>query len=243
MARRGSLIALALLVALFGTGAVFAYVSKVDNRAEASLSPRTVLVATKQIPAGTTLQDAATKHLLASTSMPRKSVPEDSIDAVGSLGGLSALSDIFPGEVLLRPKFGEGQTTGVLVIPTGTMAMSVELTDPERVGGFVVPGSDVAIFDTFTADDSGNGVKTTQMLLPRVRVIGVGATSTRSAQDTSGGKTDKPVSSTVLTLAVDGRGAQRLAHAAQTGKLYFALLSKGSVANPAASVTNSTLFR
>lgn len=244
MGRRSSLLALALLVALFGTGAVFAYVSKVDARAEASLSPVTVLVAKQQIPAGTTLQDAAAKSLFAPTSMPRKTVPEGALDAVGSLGGLSALGDIYPGEVLLRAKFGEGQTTGALVIPTGTMAMSVELSDPARVGGFVVPGSEVAIFDTYTADDSSNGAKTTRMLLPRVRVIGVGATSTRPAQDSSTtSKGDKPVASTVLTVAVDSSGAQRLAHAAQTGKLYFALLSKDSVTSPAAGVTNSTLFR
>lgn len=242
MARRGSLLALALLVALFGTGAVFAYVSKVNSRAEASLSPVTVLVAKQQIPSGTTLHDADSRKLVTTTALPAKAVPAGALTSVGDVGDLSALADIYPGEVLLRPKFGQGQTTGALAIPDGTMAMSVELSDPARVGGFVVPGSQVAIFDTYSADTSGNGPKTTRMLLPRVPVLGVGATSTQQGKTVSAGKNDKPVASTVLTVAVGRDDAQRLAHAAQTGQLYFALLSKSSNSGPTSGVTNSTLF-
>ena len=38
-----------------------------------------------------------------------------------------------------------------LVIPDDKMAVSVELTDFERVAGFVNPGSEVAIFGTAAA--------------------------------------------------------------------------------------------
>jgi pilus assembly protein CpaB len=244
MTRRGPMLVLSLLVALLGTGAVFAYVSKVNSRAEADLAPVTVLVAKQQIPSGTSLHDAEANKLFAPTSMPRKAVPEGALKTVGSLGAMTAVSDVFAGEVLLRPKFADGQTTGALVIPDGAMAMSVELTDPERVGGFVVPGSYVAIFDTYDTGAGGKADKTTRMLLPRVKVIGVGSTSTRTdAKAPDNGSDAKPVAATVLTVAVNKVDAERLAHAVQTGDLYFALLSRNSATGPTSGITASNLFR
>ena len=39
-------------------------------------------------------------------------------------------------------------TSGALPIPSGKVAMSVQLGDPQRVAGFVKPGSEIAVFVT-----------------------------------------------------------------------------------------------
>ena len=53
-----------------------------------------------------------------------------------SVTGLVATGTIFPGEQLIADRFGNAGSAQTLVIPDDKFAMSVELTDPERVAGF-----------------------------------------------------------------------------------------------------------
>lgn len=251
MARRTILFAVAIIVALLATVSLYAYVSSVNNRAIADAQPVQVLVAKKLIPAGTSAQDASQQGLLTLMSVPRKAVPDGALSNIAPISGLVAISDIYPGEMLLRVKFSQRQATGELIIPGDKLAIAVELGDPERVAGFVVPGSDVAIFDTYqaptAAGQQSGGLETTGLLLARVPVIAVGPTTLRpssaAAGKGSGSANAQPVSSTILTLAVTAKEAEKLVHAAQTGKLYFGLLSAQSVTTGAPpSLDNRNLF-
>ena len=67
------------------------------------------------------------------------------------------------------------------------MAISVELTDFERVAGFVNPGNEVAVFATaldpvaLLPDDKEQKLgSVTRIVLTRVPVLGVGTTSVTS---------------------------------------------------------------
>jgi len=250
MARRAVLFILALVLALVGTGAVLAYVRQVDKRAVADRAPVVVLVAKDTIPAGMTAQQATDKGLLESKELPGNAVPADSLDSIKAISEQVAISDIYQGEVLLRPKFSAQQVTGALTIPTGKMAVSVQLGDPQRVGGFVLPGAEVAIFNTFEVEQAANKSNkpgqlevtvdaTTRLLLPRIPVIAVGPSTLRSAS----GKDDKEqIPVTILTVAVTQSEGEKLVHAAQTGELYFALLNGQSKTGPSDGVNNFTLF-
>ena len=261
MARRTGLFLLALALALFGTGAVFVYVSRVDARAVADLKPVEVLVATGTIQAGTSVQAAVDQKLIERKALASQSVPPGALRKTAEVKDRVAASVIYPGEVLLAPKFVEPEVVGALAIPEGLMAVSVELEDPQRVAGFVLPGAEVAIFDTYEvdsvdvnaqvtasspteADVAVQGTKVdeaTRMLLPRVSVIAVGQTGQRKVAKTED-STEEPVATTVLTVAVKKEDAERLVHGAQTGRLYFALLTKNSATGPTDGVDNSTLF-
>jgi pilus assembly protein CpaB len=250
MARRAVLFLLALVLALVGTGAVLAYVRQVDKRAVADRAPVVVLVAKDTIPAGMTAQQATDKGLLESKELPGNAVPADSLDSITAIKEQVAISDIYQGEVLLLPKFSAQQVTGALTIPTGKMAVSVQLGDPQRVGGFVLPGAEVAIFNTFEVEQASNKSAkpgqlevtvdaTTRLLLPRIPVIAVGPSTLRSAS----GKDDKEqIPVTILTVAVTQSEGEKLVHAAQTGELYFALLNGQSKTGPSDGVNNFTLF-
>jgi pilus assembly protein CpaB len=252
MARRAVLFLIALVLALVGTGAVLAYVNQVDERAVADRQPVVVLIAKGTIPAGMTAQQATEKGLLESKKLPGNAVPADSLDSVTAIREQVAVADIYKGEVLLRPKFTAQQVTGALTIPTGKMAVSVELGDPQRVGGFVLPGAEVAIFNTFDvekAPDTNNKPgelkvtvdATTRLLLPRIPVIAVGPSTLRAASAKSkDGKDEIPI--TILTVAVTQSEGEKLVHAAQTGELYFALLNGQSKTGPSDGVNNFTLF-
>jgi pilus assembly protein CpaB len=98
---------------------------------------------------------------------------------------LLALSDVQPGEYLLAARFGVTPVgEKAIEVPAGMLAMSVELSDPARVGQFVTPGSHIAIYAThgikaMTDDEQAKAfneldVKGTSALLPDVQVIAMG---------------------------------------------------------------------
>lgn len=212
--------------------------------------PVEVLVAVGSVPAEMAASQAAAEGLLELRSLPRRAVPEGAVADVEELEGRVAASELFPGEVVLPGRFVDPAVAGALSIPAGMLAVSVELTDPGRVAGFVVPGSEVAIFDTFTLpkDPSAAGEveQATRLLLPRVKVLAAGPTSVRSAAaqpQESSPVEQTPVATSVLTVAVDQAGAEKLVHATQTGTVSFGLLTSNSKTGPSAGVDNTSLFQ
>jgi pilus assembly protein CpaB len=254
MTRRIGLLAAALVVALLGTMAVFSYVNKVEANTLAGAEPVDVLVATQRIPSGTTASAAMQQKLVEVSSLPRKSVPEGALATLDGVGEQTLVSDVFAGEVLLRAKFAtQTARTGALLIPKDKIAISVQLGDPQRVAGFVVPGSEVAIFAT--VEKAPATTRTTQatpaqpqeegsftrLLLGRVAVIAVGPATLRPVAE--GEAAAEAVPTAVLTLAVTQSEAERLVHSTQTAELYFGLLSTTSKTGPSSGVSNSTLFQ
>jgi pilus assembly protein CpaB len=266
MSRRFGLLAVALVVALLGTFAVFSYVSKVEAKTLTGAEPVDVLVATERVASGTTGASLSKGEAVEVLTMPRKAVPEGALISLDGVKQQSLVSDVFAGEVLLRAKFADQTAqTGDLVIPKEKIAVSVELEDPQRVAGFVVPGSDVAIFATVdktsgsatataTAVETSESTATidveadvaiddsyTRLLLPRTSVIAVGPATLRP--DTAEQVADDAVATAVLTVAVTQAEAEKLVHAAQKGELYLGLLSTTSKTGPGTGVTNTSLFK
>ncbi len=249
------------MVALLGTAAVFSYVSRVEDKALAGAEVVDVLVATERIPAGTSASAAVKGKLVQLSSMPRRAVPEGALAAADDVGTRTLVSDVFAGEVLLKAKFADQTArTGQLLIPKDKIAVSVELGDPQRVAGFVVPGSEVAIFATVdkasvsaaaTTRQDGDGARVdveaqadeeyTELLLPRISVIAVGPSTLRPQAEKSDEK-EKTVPKTVLTVAVSQEEAERVVHSTQTGELYLGLLNTESKTGPGTGVSNTTLF-
>ncbi len=249
MKRRIGLLAVALCIALVGTFAVASYVGQVEAKTLAGAEPVDVLVAGEQLPSGTTGAAVAEGKLAQLVSMPRKSVPEGALTELDGVSGQALVSDVFAGEVLLRAKFADQTArTGDLLIPKDLIAISVELGDPQRVAGFVVPGSEVAIFatveqtSTAPVEDSAAEGPLTRLLLPRTSVIAVGPATLRPA-DEDAEVAEEQVATAVLTVAVTQTDAERLVHSAQQGELYFGLLSPTSKTGLGTGVTNTSLFQ
>lgn len=260
MNRRVSLLLTALLVAVVGTAAVFAYVSRLEDKTLEGAEPVDVLVAAAQIGAGTTAESVAADKLVEVKSLPRKAVPEGALTSLQGLSAQSLVNDVYAGEILLRAKFADRTAkTGALIIPGDKMAIAVELGDPQRVAGFVVPGSEVAIFATIdkasgsataTATQTGNTATVdveaevdnsyTELLLPRTSVIAVGQSSLKPREDDDD---DEDIATTILTLAVTQGEAERIVHAINNGELYFGLLSSASATGAGAGVTTANLFQ
>ncbi|GAA2529950.1 Flp pilus assembly protein CpaB [Pilimelia columellifera] len=264
MKRRLLAVLVALLLAVVGCLAVVVYVRSADERAVAGRDPVKVLVAAKRIPAGTSGASLRAGGYVEQVIMPRATVPATAISELSiTLDILAVTADIQPSQLLLRGMFGEPtKLTGGLALPEGKLAVSVEVSAAARVAGFVKPGANIAIFNTFTVragkgripsgDTSINSNAAnnhaTRVLLPRVEVIAVGeqgtpgsvAGATPSASDAPAkAKTNATI---VVTVGVIQSDAERLIHAAQTGTLYLALLDDTATIAPGLGVDNNTLF-
>jgi pilus assembly protein CpaB len=229
MGRRTLLLIAALVVAALGTTGVFLYVNGVDERAQAGLKKKIILVANSPITAGTTAQKAYDDGALERREFWQKSI--EGLDALSDISGIAdqvALANIAPGSPIVAGLFGEPGSVSQLPIPEDKSAVSIQLSDPERVAGFVEPGSRVAVYLTFQETNGANaGLTTTRALLPEVEVIAVGQT-TLVPTTTGTGETaqTEQIPKTILTLAVDQKQAQQIIQGQNQGDLYFTLLGQ-----------------
>ena len=247
MGRRTVLLIAAVAIALLGAGLVFLYVRGLENESAAGQADRRVLVATSVISPGETIDDAQAAGKVDFGTVPGNDVLPGAMSSTETLRGQIALTTIYPNEQIITAKFGVPGQQQDLTIPKGKMAVSVLLTDPARVAGFVVPGSNVSVFASGTQTDAGGATlgEFTRLLLPTAEVIGVGQTTLLSTTTTvgSGAQTTEEIPQTILTLALDLEDAQRVLFAARTGELAFGLLTDSSDVGRSTGVTATNLFK
>ena len=95
---------------------------------------------------GETIEDAAAAGKIALEPVPANQVLPDALASTSTLTGKVAVTNLYPGEQVISSKFGGAAESSALPIKEGDLAISVNLSDPARVAGFVNPGSEVAIF-------------------------------------------------------------------------------------------------
>jgi len=253
MDRRRILLVVAVLVAALGSALVFLYTKGADTRAEEKFDTVEVLKATAVIAPGEKFEDAQAAGKLALQAVSQDSLLDGYQTTTDSLGGTVSLGTIYPGEQIISAKFGASAAVqSNLGTPDGMMAITVDLTDPARVAGFVNPGSNVAIFMTGTAKpidantgaDAGPELQFARLLLDKVLVLGVGATTAVSTTttDESGASTTEQLPRTLLTLAVSQEQAQKVLYGKANGELSFGLLTDKSTVAPAPATTFENLF-
>lgn len=249
MNRRLGLIALAVVLALIGTFAVFAYAKSADRRAVDGIEATSVLIVEKPIPLGTSWNDVVEGEFVSEEKLPARATPSTALHTLKAdvPDGEVATAEIKPGQVIVRAMFGEkAPVTGKLAIPARMQAITIAVPASAEVAGFVRNGSEVAVYVGFALknkDDEGKAIAGEKMMaskivLPRVSVIAVNQAppsnvSGTSDDDESGGlsnsrNADEEV---LVTLAVDQPAAERIILAQELAEstLYLTLLSNSSV--------------
>ena len=239
MGRRLALLIAAVLVAAIGTGLVFAYVKKADDRAIADQKPVTVLVAKTTIAAGTRVVDAANSGAFEQKEFPEAAVVPGALSSTEAVKDQVVVSTIFAGQQLLSGMFAAtAASASSIAIPPGQIAASFSFGDPQRVAGFVQPGSQVVIFLTSSVN---GGKSSTRVLLPKVTVIAVGPTTITPPADPAQANPEQ-LSRAMLTLALTQRQAQKLIFAQGNGSMYLGLLNDRSTIKPDKGATAQNLF-
>jgi pilus assembly protein CpaB len=249
-------IALAAVLALIGVVAVIAYVRQANERAVNGLKAETVLFAKGPITAGTSLSEAQAEGQLGTEKVPESSLTTAAVQSVTAANGHKVVtSAVSQGQILLQNLLGTSASNvsaSGFVVPSGDMAVSVSLCEPEDVADYVTPGSNVAVFDTLIVLTPGQQVTpscdsghpafgssfvqstsdvSTVLVLSSVEVLAVGENS--GSQSTSGSSsgtaTDAGSSSSSsgdvqVTFAVNEQEAQKLILLQEVGIPYLALL-------------------
>lgn len=231
----------AAVVAALGTVLVFLYVRGADSRAEDRFATTEVLVATGQIGQGESIASASANGKLAMAPVAEGQVLPGAVTTTAGLDSLVALTTIYPGEQIIPQKLGDdAAASSALPIPAGKLAISVNLSDPARVAGFINPGAEVAVI--YTGTNPTSGTTYTRTLLDRATVLGVGSSTPAPVSGPTAQQPAETVSRTLLTLAVSQLDAQRILFAQGNGELTFALLTKDVKVSSQVSVDANNLF-
>lgn len=259
MGKRILAIAAATVIALIGSVLVLLYANGADKRAVAASSPTTVYVSTATIPAGTSVKEAVRLKLLTRTQTAAKAMPAGALTSVTPDNeALLALTDIPPGQFVLGSAFGETVIGDKAIqVPAGKLAVSVQLSDPARVGNFVTPGSMLTIFASYklkqldASEESKvfneQDVQGTSVLLDNIQVIGMGNQALQAGQQgaqkgAEGEAAAAPQApSFLVTLAVTPEQATKLVHGANQYVLYAGLRGAEVKVDPKLSINDITI--
>jgi pilus assembly protein CpaB len=242
MDRRKVLLIVAAVIAALGTLLVFLYVRSADQRADSRYEAVQVLKVVKEIPAGETIEAAQAAGKIETSSVSQQDVVPGALTGTEPVAGKVAVASIYPGEQLIATKFGAAGSATGLTIPKGKIAVSINLSDPARVAGFVNPGDKVAIFMNGTGGTRGSF---TRLLLPNIQVLGAGTTTVvaTTKTDPAGTEVTDSLPKTLLTLAVTQAEAERILYGSANGELAFGLMNTDSQVAPTGGVTMANLFQ
>ncbi len=248
MGRRTVILIAAFLIAGLGASLVFLYVQGVDQRAQAEAEAQQVMTVTEPIAAGESVAEAEKAGKFTLTEVAGTAVLADALSDTTSIADQVALTPMYEGEQVVAAKFGQIGSQSRISIPGKAIAVSVQLSDPQRVAGFVSPGSQVAVFSTVGASCETKNVNIgqpfTRLLLGDAPVVGVGQTGLSSTTTVSenGQQTTEEVPTTVLTLGLDQADAEKLILASQASCLSVGLRTDKSVVAPSPGVAFADLF-
>lgn len=249
MNRRLGLIALAVVLALIGTFAVFAYAKSADRRAVDGIAAKSVLIVEKDIPLGTSWSEVVEGGYVSEEKLPARATPSSALHTLKAdvPDGEVATAEIKPGQVIVRAMFGErAPAIGNLAIPARQQAITIKVPANAEVAGFVRNGSEVAIYVGFQVENvpfekgeyiAGDKIYASKLVVPRASVIAVSQAPSSNvsgtADDESGGLSSSRAAEAevLVTLAVDQPAAERIVLAQELAHstLYLTLLTKTSV--------------
>jgi len=179
-----------------------------------------IVVAAKDIPPGTTLNEQAIKSgLIKTTPWPKTSIPAGAFSSPQQVVGKVNRVKIMANEPILESRLaGEGAGLTVRLEP-GKRAMAVRVDEIIGVSGFIVPDDRVDVILTTTPVGANAEMRISKIVLQNMRVLSV-------AQNTEQ-KDGKPQLARSITLEVTPEEAEKLSLASQEGQIVLALRGLG----------------
>jgi pilus assembly protein CpaB len=243
-------ILVAVVLALVATAALVVYVNGADRRAISGQEPKLVWVAAKTITAGTNGVNAINLKLIEQIEVPERNVVDGAVVSLTQIQNRKAAVDIVAGEQLLLKRWvGAEDVAGksLLPIPEEHQALSIGVDVTRQVAGFVTPGDWVSMVLTVSGSDEGGSVQKSQVLLPKIQVLAIGATALANTTSQGGGgrvnQGKGGQSLTAVTLAVRDQDVERVVFAAEHGSIYLALLRPDAKPAPGTGgVTDDNVF-
>jgi pilus assembly protein CpaB len=202
---------IAVLTAGLASFGVYRAIQRIPVR-EVEVAHSFVVAAARELPTGTRVSAADLKTVPWPNSAPVAGA-FTKVDDVVNRGVVVSVQENEPlTEAKLAPiEAGAGITP---VIPDGMRAISVRVNEVIGVAGFVTPGTRVDVFATLQQQPTSQ----TKIIVSNVQVLAAG---TRYEQDKN--KPGEPIPSSVVTLLVTPKDAERVVLASTEGQVMLAL--------------------
>jgi len=223
------------------------YLQAEQDRLTAGAQLIAVFVAAQDLPTGMTADEMLSKGYLAQEQVPRQYVAGSAVSSRAALEGKVAAQPIAKGEQIAGTMFKYAADVGLASsTPKGYIAVSIPYDAVRGVGALLQPGDSVAVYGTFS---SGSAIKisgaVTKLILPKVKVLAVGAqlasgaTATSGASSSSGGLLGGGSTESVgsITLAVTPSDAEKLVFTAESGRVWLGLFSSTDPNTPSTGGT------
>jgi Flp pilus assembly protein CpaB len=214
----GIAVALAALAAILTS----VYVVNYKRHVQHGEGKVTVLVAARDIPAGTSGADIVDQHMLQKETVPRKAVVAGSISSPDQLSQYIATADVFQGEQVTTRRFSPPREQGIRAQIKGTQrAYQLEGNQHQLLAGTLKAGDHVDVIGSWCASSNGGSAGTGGDCGPVARdVVRNLLVLTPPAPPASGG-------SAALAASQDSAFVQLRATDFQTSKILW--LQKNSV--------------
>lgn len=217
----------AVVLAIIGAALIITYANGADQRAVADMNPTGVLVVTKAVPAGSSVD--VVKASVTVQQLPGTSIAKTALKNLDDSSGKVAAVDLVPGEQLLAERLvapQDAKSSSAAKVPAGLQEVTFELEPKMVVGGRLEAGDHVAIGFSFPAgaDKSKPGEPTTQLSLRKVLVTAVQRAAQPTAKPTDGTNpqdTTLPQGSFMVTVAVSDVDASKIIYTTLNGSLWL----------------------
>jgi pilus assembly protein CpaB len=188
-----------------------------EKPAEVSAPRLNVVVATKPIPAGLPIAKDAVKVEVMTVR------PEGAFDNVAAVEGKIPAENIVTGETLLAQRMYGLEKGIVSAVRPGERAVAVKVDEVIGVGNRLNPNDAVDVFAIMRRNNDEIAESQSRLLLSGVRVLAVGTRSVQGRDVSAANFGEATVPPRTAVLAVPTDQVNRLALAAEMGKILLAL--------------------
>lgn len=239
MKTKGLVVMLALVLAAAATAGVLSYVRGVERDARSTADLVTVIVAKKDIPAGTQMDQVIAQGGLTTLSARRDNLIRGVVTSLAQIRGKESALPILAGEQISTVRLGNGTALagGILGIQAGFQALSVQLDASRVVGGIITRGDYVAIYGTF----KGSPSESTATIVPSALVLSTATTMPPGEQNRRIASSSS--TSLLVTLALRPRDAQKVVLTEEAGSVWLGLLPPGAKGTPLPPLTTTQMAR
>jgi pilus assembly protein CpaB len=252
MRSRSLVVALALLLAVGATAAVFLYLSNVKRDAETGGALTSVIVSKTDIVAGSEFDALIDQGAFEEQQVPSDAIVDGVVTDLDQLQGRTAAVPILAGEQIALSRVSgteEALPGGLLGLKEGFQALTVKLDGEQFIGPALAPGDHVTFYAWF---DEGFAAQTARLFaasaahgkgvgsgpegvavlaVPDARVLDV------TTQEVTAGDEGAEVDQVQLvTLELTTDDALRLVYSQNEGRVWFGLIRPGDTVAPAPPV-------
>ncbi|MCE9530662.1 MAG: Flp pilus assembly protein CpaB [Planctomycetes bacterium] len=215
-----------LMVVAIGCGLVAAFLTA---RLSGSNAPDMVdvIVAKKELPVGTVLEEKELENLLTTTKMPKGNLPPDIITSADDLKGKRVNRTLKPGNYFAVTDVG---LDAGIKLPEGKIKYAIKIDGVKAVAGFVQPGDQV---DVILTESTSNGKAASGYVLRDQLVLAVDTSSRRRE-----GSQEAVLQVNSVSLAVSPKEALYLSAAEKRGEVKLTLRDQHSKDNEKVGVIN-----